>query len=77
MSEVKQQITEVLKESLGVDAAEVTEEAHLVDDLGADSLDSVEIIMEVENKCNVTISDDEGMTVKTVGDLIKLVESKK
>jgi len=76
MENVKQQITDVLTDKLGVDEAEVLDDARLNEDLGADSLDAVEIIMEVEASCNVSISDDEGMGVKTVNDLVKLVESK-
>lgn len=58
---------------LGVEAAKVTREAKLIDDLGADSLDVVELVMEAEERWHVEISDDEADEIKTVGDCFKVI----
>ena len=61
---------------LGVDASSVTLESNIFDDIGADSLDIVEMLMDVESEWNITVDDSEVLNVKTVGDVVKLVESK-
>ena len=61
---------------LGVDASSVTLESNIFDDIGADSLDIVEMLMDVESEWNITVDDSEVLNVRTVGDVVKLVESK-
>lgn len=72
---VFEQVKEVIVEKLGVDAAKVTETASFVNDLGADSLDVVEFVMEVESKFDITIPDEEAGKLVTVGDAVKFIES--
>ncbi len=71
-----EKIKEVLVETSNVDSEKVTLEANLREDLGIDSLDSVEIIMALESEFDVTIEDEEMADLKTVGDIVKLLESK-
>ncbi|MCB1171724.1 MAG: acyl carrier protein [Leptospiraceae bacterium] len=61
-------------EQLGVDESEVTPEAHFIDDLGADSLDTVELVMALEEEFGVEISDEDAEKIQTVGDVIKYIE---
>ena len=63
-------VKEVVIDKLGVDEAAITEEAHFVNDLGADSLDTVELIMEFEKEFNVSIPDEEAEKIQTVGDAV-------
>lgn len=74
--DVAAQITEAIVEKLGVEASKVTENASFINDLGADSLDTVELIMELENRFNIQIPDEDQEKIQTVGDAIKYVESK-
>ncbi len=67
----------VIVEKLGADADKVSMEASFVDDLGADSLDTVELIMGLEDKFGLTIADEEAEKIRTVGDAVKFIESKK
>ncbi|MBQ0045015.1 MAG: acyl carrier protein [Bacteroidales bacterium] len=77
MSEVASKVKEIIVDKLGVDAAEVTETASFTNDLGADSLDTVELIMEFEKAFNISIPDDEaGEKIQTVGDAIAYIEEK-
>jgi len=77
MSEVANKVKEIIVDKLGVDASEVTEAASFTNDLGADSLDTVELIMEFEKAFNITIPDDEaGEKIQTVGDAISYIEEK-
>lgn len=69
------QIVPFIAEKLGVDPAEVTMESHLANDLGADSLDSVELLMEFEKKFHLSIPDDKQKDIHTVGDVVCLVDS--
>ncbi len=69
-------IKKILVETANVDGSKVTEEATLHDDLGIDSLDSVEIVLELESAYDIKIEDEEIQNLKTVGDIMKLVESK-
>ena len=75
MSDVGDKITKIIVDHLGVDAAKVTEEASFIDDLGADSLDTVELVMAFEEEFGAEISDSEAEKILTVGDAIKFVES--
>jgi acyl carrier protein len=67
----------VIVEKLGADADKVSMEASFVDDLGADSLETVELIMGLEDKFGLTIADEEAEKIRTVGDAVKFIESKK
>ncbi len=73
--EVKERIINLLSDKLGYDATEIKEENNFVIDLGADSLDMVEIIMGIEQEFGLKIEDDEINGIETVGDLIKKVET--
>lgn len=72
--EMRERIINVLSEQLGVDKSEISDESNLVNDLGADSLDVVEIIMALEKEFDLTIPDSEVDGIKTVGDLVKKAE---
>jgi acyl carrier protein len=76
MSEVKDKVKEIIVDQLGVNPDEVTEDASFVDDLGADSLDTVELVMAFEEAFNQEIPDEEAEKLKSVGDAIKYIESK-
>lgn len=73
---VQERITEIIVEQLGVKPEEVTPEASFVDDLGADSLDTVELVMALEEEFGVEIPDEDAEKIQTVGDAIKYVEEK-
>lgn len=74
MSEIEQKVKDIIVEKLSVDAAEVKLEASFSNDLGADSLDTVELIMEFEKQFKITIPDDQAEKISTVGDAIKYIE---
>lgn len=77
MSEIAEKVKAIIVDKLGVDASLVTETANFTGDLGADSLDTVELIMEFEKAFDIQIPDDEaGDKIQTVGDAIKYIESK-
>ena len=75
MSEVREKVKKIIVDHLGVDAAKVTDEASFIDDLGADSLDTVELVMAFEEEFGSEISDSEAEKILTVGDAIKYIES--
>lgn len=75
MSDIKEKVIEIIVDKLGVDESEVTNEASFTNDLGADSLDTVELIMDFEKEFNVTIPDDQAEKITTVGDAIAYIES--
>ena len=75
MSEIESKVKEIIVEKLGVDEADVVAEASFTNDLGADSLDTVELIMEFENKFGITIPDDQAEKISTVGDAISYIEA--
>ena len=75
MSEVAAKVQAIIVDKLGVDEKEVTETASFTNDLGADSLDTVELIMEFEKEFNVTIPDDAAEKIQTVGDAIAYIEA--
>lgn len=77
MSDIKNRITAIIVDKLGVDESEVTAEASFTNDLGADSLDTVELIMEFEKEFNIAIPDDKAEGITTVGDAITYVENNK
>ncbi len=74
MAEIKEKVVGIIVEKLGIDAAEVTEEKSFTNDLGADSLDTVDLIMEFEKEFGVKIPDDAAEKIATVGDAIKFIE---
>jgi acyl carrier protein len=74
-SSVEEKVKEIIIEQLGVDAEEVTPEASFVNDLGADSLDTVELVMALEESFKIEISDEDAEKITTVGDAIKYIES--
>jgi len=67
-------VKKIIVEQLGVDEAEVTSEASITEDLGADSLDLVELVMAFETEFNIDIPDEEAEKIKTVGDAVKKIE---
>jgi len=71
---IAEKVKQIIVDKLGVDESEVTPEASFTNDLGADSLDTVELIMELENEFNISIPDDQAEGIQTVGDAIKYVE---
>ena len=74
MSDVTTKVKAIIVDKLGVDESEVTNNASFTNDLGADSLDTVELIMELEKEFDIQIPDDEAEGIATVGDAIKFVE---
>ncbi len=74
MASVEQKVKDIIVEQLGVDPEQVTPEASFVDDLGADSLDTVELVMALEEEFNLEIPDEEAEKIATVGDAITYIE---
>jgi acyl carrier protein len=73
MSDIAERVKKIVIEHLGVEADKVTESASFIDDLGADSLDTVELVMAFEEEFGVEIPDDAAETILTVGDAIKFL----
>lgn len=73
---ISERVKKIVAEQLGVDENEVKEESSFVDDLGADSLDTVELVMALEEEFNAEIPDEEAEKLTTVGDAIKYIEEK-
>jgi acyl carrier protein len=74
MSDVADRVKKIVVEHLGVEADKVVENANFIDDLGADSLDTVELVMAFEEEFGVEIPDDQDETISTVGDAVKFLE---
>ena len=74
--DISSKVKKMVADHLGVEELKVTEEANFVDDLGADSLDTVELVMAFEEEFGSEISDSEAEKILTVGDAIKFIESK-
>jgi len=74
MSDIVSRVKAIIADKLGVDESEVTPEASFTNDLGADSLDIVELIMEFEKEFNIGSPDDQAEKISTVGDAIKYIE---
>jgi len=72
---IAKKVKEIVSDKLAVDESKVTEAASFVNDLGADSLDVVEFVMEVEKEFNITIPDEEATKLTTVGDAIAYIEA--
>ena len=75
MSEVREKVKKIIVDHLGVDESKVTDNASFIDDLGADSLDTVELVMAFEEEFGSEISDSEAEKILTVGDAVKFIES--
>lgn len=73
MATIAERVTSIIVDKLGVDASEVTHEASFTGDLGADSLDTVELIMEFEKEFNIAIPDEQAEKIATVGDAITYI----
>jgi acyl carrier protein len=73
MSDVAEKVKAIIVDKLGVDEGEVTNEANFINDLGADSLDTVELIMEFEKEFDIQIPDDKAELIATVGDAISFI----
>jgi acyl carrier protein len=74
--DVSATVKKIVADHLGVDEQKITEEASFIDDLGADSLDTVELVMAFEEEFGAEISDNEAEKILTVGDAVKFIESK-
>ena len=77
MSDIATRVKKIIVDKLGVDEAEVTPEASFTNDLGADSLDTVELIMEFEKEFNIAIPDDQAEKIVTVGQAIDYITANK
>jgi acyl carrier protein len=77
MSDIAERVKKIVVEHLGVDAAKVTDNASFIDDLGADSLDTVELVMAFEEEFSVEIPDDAAEKIATVKDAIDFISSRK
>ncbi|MBR2959240.1 MAG: acyl carrier protein [Bacteroidales bacterium] len=77
MSEIATKVTSIITDKLGVEESQVVPEASFTNDLGADSLDTVELIMELEKEFDLTIPDEEAEKIVTVGDAIAFIENAK
>ena len=75
MSDVAEKVKAIIVDKLGVDESEVTNTASFTNDLGADSLDTVELIMEFEKEFDMQIPDDKAEAIATVGDAVSFIES--
>ena len=74
--DVESKVKEIIIDKLGVDESEVVAEANFPNDLGADSLDTVELIMEFEKDFDLSIPDEDAETIATVGDAVKYIQEK-
>lgn len=75
MSDIGDRVKKIVVEHLGVETEKVTDNASFIDDLGADSLDNVELVMAFEEEFGVEIPDDAAETILTVGDAVKFIEA--
>ena len=75
MSEIASRVKAIIVDKLGVEESEVTPEASFTNDLGADSLDTVELIMEFEKEFGITIPDDQAEKIGTIGDAVSYIEA--
>ncbi|AAU23348.1 acyl carrier protein [Bacillus sp. GM2] len=76
MADALERVTKIIVDRLGVDEADVTLEASFKEDLGADSLDVVELVMELEDEFDMEISDEDAEKIATVGDAVNYINSK-
>ncbi len=71
----RDKVVGIIREQLGQDKDAITDETHFINDLGADSLDTVELVMELEDEFGISISDEEAEKIQTVGDAVKYIEA--
>jgi acyl carrier protein len=76
MADLQSKVSEIIVKKLGVEESQVTPDANFTKDLGADSLDTVELIMEFEKEFDVTIEDSDAEKIQTVGEVVKFLEEK-
>jgi acyl carrier protein len=74
VASVKDRVIDIVAEQLGVDKEKITPETHFINDLGADSLDTVELVMELEEEFDISIPDDAAERIQTVGQAIEFIE---
>ena len=74
MDETDTKVIEIVSEQMGVDKSEITRETHFINDLNADSLDTVELVMEFEDEFELSIPDEDAEKIQTVGEAIKYIE---
>ncbi len=74
MASVKERIVDIVSEQLGVNKDQINDDTHFVNDIGADSLDTVELVMELEEEFDITIPDDAAEKIQTVGEAIEFIE---
>ena len=77
MSNVEEQVKKIVVDHLGIEESKVTSDSKFIDDLGADSLDTVELVMAFEEKFSIEIPDDAAETIQTVQDAIDFIKNKK
>lgn len=77
MSDIAERVKKIVVENLGVEADKIVENASFIDDLGADSLDTVELVMAFEEEFGVEIPDEAAESIQTVGDAVKYLENNK
>lgn len=75
MADIEQKVKDIIVEQLGVKKEQVTENASFIDDLGADSLDTVELVMALEEEFNIEIPDEEAEKIRTVGEAINYINT--
>jgi acyl carrier protein len=75
--EIKTKVTDIIKEQLGVTAEQIVEDAKFIEDLGADSLDTVELVMAFEDEFGISVPDEDAEKLLTVGSVFKYIASKK
>ncbi len=75
MDDIEQKVTEIVSEQMGVDKAQITRETHFINDLNADSLDTVELVMEFEDEFELSIPDEEAEKIQTVGQAIDYIRA--
>ena len=77
MSDIEEQVKKIVVDHLGIEESKVTADSKFIDDLGADSLDTVELVMAFEEKFGIEIPDDAAETIQTIQNAIDFIESKK
>lgn len=77
MTEIQKSVYNIISEKLGVDSSEINNESNFINDLGADSLDTVELIMEFEREFDISIPDDEAEKIQSVGEAVNYITEKK
>ncbi|MFO8011762.1 MAG: acyl carrier protein [Phycisphaerae bacterium] len=75
MATIEERVAEIVAEQMGVDKSQITRETSFVNDLGADSLDTVELVMEFEDEFDISIPDEDAEKIQTVGQAIEYVEA--